>query len=534
MPADYTEYLNRINNWFESSFGDIYRKSSKKNRVMLLPYISNIYRRWLYSSLIEGTVLTPANLVEALNHDNARTPDSLPAVALKNSQNYSGMTFEVRECTLEHHPVVSDFKKFLRFYHPDIELSPDDFMDIGDLIRASENLSLRDPHYADYLFQIALDMGYLVKIPSVYSNRAQTAPGYESRLNAPDIKLLAEIVMATISNASCMIVGLMQLPETAFTESFLLSILKKPMWLDDIYSHVYGKLGINFFDGDGSQADRSSVNAAAASGSFLMGVVLDKFFFTPFSYYLQLIRPIYPTPFDFENELRLFIDTPFDADELYTAFFTPCVQYHLTELGLILFNCVPDSENFLNVKMRLPFKPVFEQLIKLQEQAEANIGDKKTADKNGQSGKIYEIRIKYEPNASLWLCIDVTEQTTLHRLYLELSAHFGLEPQGVYSFFADTTESPFTEYTSPQHARPTKKTNATAMADLNFEVNHKFVLVTHPGRNLLSRSAKKRNPKCITRLALEIEKIKPKQLNRFYPSVTRLSKAFREMGDFQE
>ena len=62
----FDKYTDAINQIFARRFDEVYKTAHSRNRTKVLPFISNIYRRWLYSAWAENSYLTPANLHEAL------------------------------------------------------------------------------------------------------------------------------------------------------------------------------------------------------------------------------------------------------------------------------------------------------------------------------------------------------------------------------------------------------------------------------------------------------------------------------------
>lgn len=527
------DYINAVHMIFEKHFTDTYRQSNHKHRTKLLPYISTIYRRWYYAALVEDTLLTPANLVESINHAYDKQPDLSPAIRLRSERKFCGFLVHMNEYAPQTHPVSADFRTLVEYCRPDIDLNEEDgfyFSQAGEL---AGKLSLWDPHYASYLLSLAMAMDLIIKIPSIYANRVQVARDYEARLAVTDEALFGEIVEATIKMTSQILRDMIPLPEPVFDEGFIRALLKKPMGTDDIFQRVYDLMGItleDMFDIDVDD-EYDGLDAAFLSSTYMMGIALDKYFFTPFSYYLKLIRPLYALPFEFENEIRYFLDSGFDEEELYTAFFAPCSRYYFTDLGLAYFNIKPTAQNYLDVRNRLSFDQLREQLFQKKNLSEALPVHMHLDEPGGAEGSlIYTLKIKSKPEPTQWLEMDMAADTTLHRLYLETAARFNLNRNGDYSFFHDETENPFAEYASPKNARRAKKTADIPLDSLDFEHMQTLILVVYNQSDPILSGFSGEPNRATIRLRIDRVDTKPREPGRAYPIVTRMSRELKGMN----
>jgi hypothetical protein len=533
MNESYIDYIQTTHSIFEKRFTEAYRQANTRRRARLLPFISTIYRRWLYSALMEETLLTPANLIESINREFDQPPGNSPVIRLRSETRFNGTSIEMRDYTIEKHPVLEDIKIAVEFCIPSVELCEDDSLPNEKAAELAARLSLWDPHYASYLINIAMWMKLLTKIPSIYSNRAQVTKNYEERLSTPAGELFAEIVEASIVSAAFNLNDLIPLPEPVFGESFLRSILKKPMVTDEVFQRAYELLGVSLEDmmDMDEEDDFSLMDAAFLSGTFMMGIALDKFFYTPFSYYLKLIRPVYILPFDFESEIVYFLDSGFEDDELSAAFFAPCSKYFFTDLGIQYFNIKPNRDNYLDIAVQLPFPPLREGLFHLPGALDV-LPARKSPSAIGPMlpvGQVYSFKIRNERNIGQWMVLEMPAEATLHRLYQEIAICFGLTPMGGYSFFHDETENPFAEYTSAHNTRRAKKTAETSLTQLDFQ--HQQNLLLLPSRPY---DPFKPNSNGEGRFSVKVMETKPKEIGRAYPAIMRMSKALRAYFEEEE
>ena len=522
----YGKYADFINQKFSNMFDSTIKSGGKPERVKLLYALANIYRRWYYSSLLENTYITPANLFEALAREYGHPSDLTPIVTTRTPVNYTGLTYSYQQYNKSQHPVVADLRTFVDLCRPNIVLGELDQMSEETAFEISKHLHMNDPCYAMYLLSISLELGLLVKIPSIHANHAQPIRGIEKHLSIPDKVMFDKIVKCTITYASRSLSELIPLPVPLFDQEYLVGILKEPIETDAIFQRLYDTIGVDIEDLIGLDIfeEMDMLDMAVISGTYLLGIVLDKFFLTPFGHYLKLIRPVYMLPFDFENEISIFLDAHIEDDDLGIAFYAPCSCYYLTEMGLEYFDMYPTPDNYLDIANKLKFAsiaafftpegygPGVSALKQSDIQAISKALDRETC--------IYSIKVKYQTDPRLWLNIDVSDINSLHRLYLELAYYFDLDKNAEYTFFPDDTENPFIAYASPNQIRRSKKTSDTTVGSLTLDEKQTMVLtVSYPRMGGIKHKEK---------WTLEVVKVHTGKTGQTYPAVTRLGKALRE------
>ncbi|MDR1664959.1 MAG: hypothetical protein LBR83_08585 [Clostridiales bacterium] len=520
MQEKYVEYLKAVHQIFENNFSESYREANVKRRARLLPNISTIYRRWLYAALVENTMLTPANVMEALSCHFGLSADISPVIGLRPGGRFTGTELMMRLYDIADHPVIGDLRAAVAFCAPTAELCNDESLGDAQAAELSAKLSLNDPHYASYLIGIAQQMKLLVKFPSIYANRVQASKDCEARLSAPDETLFAEIVEASVAYAAYNLCDLIPLPEILFSETFIRSLLRNPMQTDEIFQRAYDLLGISLEDilDFDPEEEYDALDEAFISGTFMMGIALDKYFFTPFGYYLKLIRPLYTLPFDFGNEFAGYLEAGFEDEELKVAFFSPCSQYYFTDLGLKYFKQAPTRENYYDVKSLLTPGILNEALFAspgAPQQIPPHI--RKAVAAQVPVSTVYSLKIRNESDTALWLSMDIPSEATLHRLYQEVSEIFAVS--GDYSFYHGETESPFTEYVSPKRGKRAKKNTGIPLGKLDFEHQENLLLSIKGLQGPFNNAS--------ARFSLKMVEIKPREAGTVYPAVTRMSKKMR-------
>ena len=533
--SNYNTNSRLINQMFEDKFLNSYRDLRKKRKSRILTYISSIYRRWYYSALIEDTYLSPANLLSVLIRDheeNHKNTIISPVPRLvKNGKNR--IEFTLLEYSVFNHPVVSDLKIFIESCFPDVELGANDMLTDGHVEELMGKLSMWDPFYVEYLLSISISMGIIKKIPSIYSNRAQVTSEYRKLFDLPSEEIFGSIINATVNSAVSFINEMIPLPEAYFTRDTIFDLLKHPVSVDEIFQHVYNILGIKIQDIYSYENDTDpffdDLNNAIISSTFLLGLLLDKCFLTPFGYYLQLIRPLYSLPYEFYNELSYLADS-FEEDEgLVTALYAPSTFYQLTPLGQEFFEI--DQVELFTPEFEIPFDSLDEIVCGNSESArEQREFLKRNFSIADESCFIYNIKVRLADDKSLWKNLEIPGNITLYHLYSEICYQFGLDPGAEYSFFKDMTESPFTEYASVKRPKRSKNNPDIKLEELELPERHRFALVIYnsfnPYIDFESDSISKK-----IKLELEIIKIKNREETQSYPRVSRISSGFKELEE---
>ncbi len=535
----YLENVNLLNNMFTDKFGEAYRSIKKRGKSKIIKYISSVYRRWYYSGLIDDTILSPANIFCLINKENDMPSLTYPVIYPLGSDMRSGFGFDIREYTLDNHPVITDLKRFLELCSPDIELDENDNIKADIYDKIIKSLSLYDPFYAEYLFVLSVNMKLIEKFPAIYSNRAKVTKEFEKLFKQSNKKIFEKIVNETINLSAMYIGGSLLMPKGHFGKSFVERMLKRPMTTDEIFKDIYLSIGISLEDILAQDAmedfDDDDAHDTIMSSMFFMGIMIDKFLFTPFGYYLKLIQPLYSISYDFDNELDYIVNAPNDEDGLLSSMFAPCSAYSLTELGLKFFNVAEDvtKENestLIYNRIDMPYKKLLE-VVKYNsglEKADAEF-KKFVSVETDDCDTVAEFKVRYFNDKQLWKNIEVPLNYTLHDFFIELSLSFFMNEDTDYSFFTDLSENRFSEYKSPVNPKRRKKAEEITFETLNFPAGHKFVLsifnsfdpLAGSGRDnyIMSRAIK---------FEIELLKFKERSSDVLYPQVTRTSRALRD------
>jgi len=508
---------------FETTFLQEYSAASPKVRRQILPYLQALYRRWYYSTLVEGIQLTPANLSDTIAFHCGISPGThifplaTPPVSRLDNLAMRHITYSAHS-----HPVVSDYHTLINHCRPHIDLSEEWILTDKQATAVAKKLSLPDPYYASFLFELANRMGVLVRTPSLYVQRMQVATSKEATdiLNLPHENLFRCIVDTTISLASAGLQNTMPGPVPFFTEDGLRGLLTDPLTTDEILELTFNSLGYDVADIAAAAmlttfdifSDEVSDIAEMMSGIYVLGIMLDRLFFTPFGHFLRIIRPFYSTKADIITEFKRFCTSNHEdyqhpeefiiglrgsySDDDFSAFFAPCSAFKLTDLGLWFTGADATENNYLDFSQLLP-ETALNFAFATKENVEVFIdAASATVPISQLPNSIYSFRIKYLDDPSIWVTLQVPKCFSLHQLYIEITdAFFILE--GDYDFYRGTFVNPFARYSGSWDMSnfakkrcklPDANPATVALRDLDFNHIRELLLVvtTYDGkRNFL-------------------------------------------------
>ena len=532
MNTTYLDHIQKLHSLFDTNFMEAYREANPRKRRGALSFIQAIYRRWYYSTMIENTPLSPANILESICRYYNQHPSAYPVAHRRGKTKFTGIDMRLLEYSLDNHPIIDDLRLLINHSTPHVDLMMEaDAFSGGQAMEMGAMLSLNDPHYAAYLLEISLWLKLLVKIPSVGVNRFKPANNAADILSAPCKDIFREIVEITITIAAKGLQNLVMLPETLFSPSFIRSILITPMETDDIFGRIYEALGYDFDDildltmDLDVDDDSDNMDVDLLAGTFMTGVFLDKFFFTPFGHYMKLIRPLYVLPFEFEGEIADYVQVSDDPEESIIAFFAPCSSYTLTDLGLEFFNVEKTEENYIDAAAVIPFDQMKDTVFSSNEalsvfvEIAKHLGPMRM---DAPAEDIYTFRVRLESDPSIWAHIQMPAAETLHDMYIEIADCFDLKENNDYTFYHDKTENRFAEYVSSKRMKRGKKTADTELEDLDFEHQKQMLLVAY------NQAVPFGDTDPHVRLQLEMMHTKPPEAEYEYPRVSRVSKGLKD------
>jgi len=476
---NFTTHLQALHRLFSDDFMRIFTDLEPKVRKQVLPYLQTIFRKWYHSTLIENIYFSPANLANTIGFHHGASPNKhMVAQVLSPATKLTEINMKVLDYNIDAHPIIGDLKYIIQFSTPHIDLCEEWCFSDSQARKVAKKLSMDDPFYATFLLDVACKMDLLHRMPSLYVQRMQISETADTVLAQPPAELFRQIVDTVIELTAIGLQNSLPMPVSMFSEEGLRNLLLEPLHTDGIFENVFGKLGYDLEllldpmampDMD-NFSEESEAAAEMMSGIFILGVALDRLFFTPFGSFLRIIRPIYSIPFDMKNEIAHFVGALDNDDDDLSPFFAPCTSYMLSELGLQLFGVAPTEANYFDSSMVLPphllndpafLSPFGMRLFINATRAAIPVSE--------LPDSIYSFRVYREDDPDAWVVIQIPKVASLHFLYEEIADIFCVFDDDTYSFFHAKTESPFVEYTGNGGKRKTRKHTDIPLLDLDFE-----------------------------------------------------------------
>jgi hypothetical protein len=515
-----------------------YEHTEPRVRRRLLPYVQSVYRRWYHSTLIENIHFSPANIADSISHYCGMSPGThIIADITQPVSKLDKIDKKVLHYNIDSHPIAADLRRLIKICTPHIDLCEEwCFLD-AQAIKVSKKLSLCDPYYASFLLEVACKMNLLTRMRSLYVQRMQVSQNASVIFKLSDRELLIQITDAVISMTSAGLQNSLPAPVPLFTEEGLRDLLINPISTDEIVSQAFAAIGYdvsmlslpsNLTEPD-EFSDETDNAADFVSGIFVLGILLDRLFFTPFGHFLRLIRHVYTRPFNIKAEIANYAYALDEAEDGFAAFFAPCTSFTLTEMGLELFKAKPTPNNYFN-KQHILTREVLESVFTAPERILAFVKAAREAiPVKDMPHAIYTFCVYETDNPDTWVHIQIPKSYTLHQLYEEVLEAFYTDESDNYSFYHSKIENRFTEYSgglkaggykkvgSRRNTKPVKKHTHIPLAALDFRyIGHLLLVMHYPGT---------------TKFTLEwLNEFAPQPLEH-YPCVSKLSAAAQELLD---
>ena len=372
LSPDIQKLLQLYSMGFDSAYQSLH--PSERNRIR--PYISSIFTKWLYCPLNYNTSLTGADILNAALCPKENTSPCAVSARLffqKDNRREKKYVFQAESYSLEEHSAVKDLHTFLSYCMPAITLTEDGKLKAEDIEALSQILSNSDIYYLRYLLELAFALDLLQDMPAIYTKKAQPVAGWERFFLQKLKRILYQMIEASLRLAEEHITSHPFLQGTPITMAKLGQWLKHPVKVHQMFQFHFSSLGIDILkEWETFQKKASaSYNAVALSSAYVLGALLDKWFFRILGPYLQIIRPVYPTALPIAEKLNTLYESLALYGDISMDLFTACASYTLTPIGGQLFHQEDQTDDTAVFLHKLPWEMVVgfinESFTKLKE-----------------------------------------------------------------------------------------------------------------------------------------------------------------------
>lgn len=503
--------INELNMYFLVRFEDIYNNMKIKGKSSLLKYISAFFRKWYYSTLIEDTVITPSYIAEY----GADEKNVYPVIKNSSVKRIGSININNIKFSIDNHPICNDFKAIIRVFRKGIVLNDELQMDIEDIKKIADITSY-DVEYINYLTMVGIDLGYIEKMPSVNALSIFCASKKADTLEEENNKkLLNDMVAAAIKISS-----------TYLTDDFMGERYNVPLdmienWLinpkpvDKIFEEAYGEIALEISESM-TDEDMDDMERAVTAKAYARGVVIDKWFLTPFSYYFRFINTTYMYEFSFDEEMNYFVNALRSSDAYYkdaiisSAIYSPCTIYKLSGLGA----------EFFGIKYNNEIPHIFKNMNGNEVLMAALYGSREGREKimavYEPEFNVYNLKISDVEDSYFCFNLYVRENMTLDVLHSYITNIFRTPVILCRSYrFYKLPESPFTEYTPEFMNCRGPHTESTCISDVLNEGEECYYEIVTFGKN----------DDCESKLInIRLESINLNEKGTVYPQIRNVGK----------
>lgn len=435
---------------------------SRRNLNEVMPVL---FKKWYFASLMDNTIISPATLLRSETKDlfsNGYFADC--DLNIKNNK------FDISYVVVsaKNHPFLDDLKTFLGFCSPSIELDENGCVKQNVKKSISENLSFNDKYYIDYISNIALNLGLLEKIPSLFVSVYSVSPKCVDFFKKDSLEALKDILDATFDICTAKIVYDLLLPEKSFSAASFKSYFENATSVNDMIRDIYKSVDINIEDTLEKCTNNQiySEDHELLSSVNYVGHLLDRHFITPLSIYLRLIRPLYPTTDDLTESLNFITDILAINGFAEAEIFSPPNLYTFTPLGEAFVGSVKGILND-NIPQSISLKSIYDTLEKgfSAEKFNLDIDDFMSANKD-----IYTLKVSYKDEPQKWIDFEVEADMVLYSLFVEITDVFAIGESDRFSF-KKQTENIEKVYTPGGFNDPEVFTISSVLSEIGEEIS---------------------------------------------------------------
>lgn len=302
-------HIKSILNEFIKDFRENYKTSNDEARELMMRNRDGIFRKFLFSTILEDTYITPCYMVNGIAQ-NYYKGEYLILPHIKIQEKEEGKLSFKKEFiyySMDEHPVIADIEKLIKHTNPVITIRNENMYIIDGGEEFIEKINFRSGYYIQYLIGIAQEIGILSDIPSIGCEVYEVAPNYERYKKLSNKEKFIEIYRGSIEYSSREL-QLNEVTGLIKCKPMVIELLNNNVTFDKIYefSKVVGKEYKDFMsniDGIVNDIDikQSLIQANNESKGELhmhmadlkMGIPMDMYFNVVFGYYLGVITPVY-------------------------------------------------------------------------------------------------------------------------------------------------------------------------------------------------------------------------------------------------
>jgi hypothetical protein len=368
---------------FSKNFLKYFRKIPPRSREPFYEALPYMYRLWYYSTLIEGSTVSPANFINSqVSAKYGSTAMIVPAIKpILSRSTIKGFELNYRVFTCEDHPVLRDLLVFIDHCTPTVQLNEKDTVseEVTSIIKS--NLTFNENYYVTFLTNISLRLNLLRKMPSINTKLAQVLPVPTTNFfKLTKKEQLKKVVEALIIQASETLTREFPYDKKLFTVEKISTMLSNSFNMSEFLQSYFINYGTDMNELiedlsmilDCEALDEATITSL--SHYFTLNSFMDSLLITPIGYYLQLIQPVYTDMYDFNFKMRE-ISSAHTSKQIpiETYYFESCTAFDITSLGKSILPVSKKTKSLQTFSKNTDYNEVYKSIMEWDRNSDLNM-----------------------------------------------------------------------------------------------------------------------------------------------------------------
>lgn len=295
---------------FQTEFESNFEKADDINEFSMINYRDTIFRRWLFSPLVEDTYMSPYYIFNRIAQSYKKGDYSI-APHINIIIESSNITFETKWniYSKDENPVMEDLDKLIEHCNPTIIKRENNRFVIDGGETFINKINYRSGYYIDYLLDLLLRLNIIKEIKSIGCQCYQVSESCSNYNGLSNEEKINKIIEASIEISNKKLEEICKIENADVAKDLLINDISYEEY--DKYMEgmvrVYKEINNHINKLKADKEDISKIIEELTQEDFInimadrdFSVFFDINFTMIFGYYLGIINPIYQGPFFIE------------------------------------------------------------------------------------------------------------------------------------------------------------------------------------------------------------------------------------------
>lgn len=339
---------------FETDFSINYENSNDIEEFIMSNYRDTIFRKWLFSPIVEETYLTPYYIINDIAQNIQKGDYSIaPHINISIENNEVSFITKWIKYSREENPVLEDLDILVKYCNPTLIQREKNKYVIDNGEKIVEEINFRSGYYIEYLIELAIKLDIIKEVKAIGCKCYQLSEGYKEYEKLKNTEKVNKIILKSVDFSNkrlkecCKINNdsiAIELLDNAINSDECNKYMTEIIKYYEAMTNDIEKLNI---DKDEIKAIRDiegllEDNVANIMAISDFAVFFDINFTNIFGYYLGIINPIYDGLF-FVKVFNKVVSKLIQEENVINAIFTLELGHDLTALGEVLLSEVKSN-----------------------------------------------------------------------------------------------------------------------------------------------------------------------------------------------